>query len=125
MMCPTLLEHGFVHSAPVRIEGGREEWQVCFVGERTEIRESLDAVQENAGAEVTVQSMSSSGQPGQTPANSGSTHSPRPSARCTNTLGRRGITSGPGGVHPRSGRRSRRVEDDAARTPPEGGVEAA
>ena len=34
MLCPTLLEHGFVHSAPVRIEDGREEWQVCFVGER-------------------------------------------------------------------------------------------
>ena len=67
MLCPTLLEHGFVHSAPVRIEDGREEWQVCFVGERTEIRESLDAVQESAGAEVTVQSMSSSGQPGQSP----------------------------------------------------------
>jgi len=30
MMCPTLLEHGFVHSAPVRIEGGREEWQGVF-----------------------------------------------------------------------------------------------
>ncbi|OYR75806.1 transcriptional regulator, partial [Halorubrum sp. E3] len=39
MMCPKLLEQGFVHSAPVRIENGREEWQVCFVGERTEIRE--------------------------------------------------------------------------------------
>ncbi|OYR80371.1 transcriptional regulator, partial [Halorubrum distributum] len=67
MVCPTLLEHGFVHSAPVRIEGGREEWQVCFVGERTEIRESLDAVQEAAGAEVTVESMSSSGHAGRTP----------------------------------------------------------
>ena len=67
MVCPTLLKHGFVHSAPVRIEGGREEWQVCFVGERTEIRESLDAVQEAAGAEVTVESMSSSGHAGRTP----------------------------------------------------------
>ena len=54
-------------SSDLRIEDGREEWQVCFVGERTEIRESLDAVQESAGADVTVQSMSSSGQPGQTP----------------------------------------------------------
>ncbi|SFR45384.1 MULTISPECIES: helix-turn-helix domain-containing protein [Halorubrum] len=67
MVCPTLLEYGFVHSAPVRIEEGREEWQVCFVGERTEIRESLDAVQEAAGAEVTVESMSSSGHAGRTP----------------------------------------------------------
>ena len=67
MVCPTLLEHGFVHSAPVRIEDGREEWQVCFVGERTEIRDSLDAVQTDAGAEVTVESMSSSGYAGRTP----------------------------------------------------------
>ena len=67
MLCPTLLEHGFVHSAPVRIEDGREEWQVCFVGERTDIRDSLDAVQEVSGAEVTVESMSSSGHAGRTP----------------------------------------------------------
>ncbi len=61
MMCPTLLEHGFVHSAPVRIENGREEWQVCFVGERAEIREALDAVRADAGAKVSVESMSSTG----------------------------------------------------------------
>lgn len=61
MMCPTLLEHGFVHSAPVRIEGGSEEWQVCYVGERSEIRESLDAVREASGAEVTVESVSATG----------------------------------------------------------------
>ena len=67
MLCPTLLEHGFVHSAPVRIEDGREEWQVCFVGERTEIRASLDAVEADSGAEVTVESMSSSGHAGRTP----------------------------------------------------------
>ncbi|WP_066416406.1 helix-turn-helix domain-containing protein [Halorubrum aethiopicum] len=61
MMCPTLLENGFVHSAPVRIEDGREEWQVCFVGEHSGIRESLDAVREATGAEVNIESMSSSG----------------------------------------------------------------
>ena len=66
MVCPTLLEHGFVHSAPVRIEDGREEWQVCFVGERSEIRESLDGVREDAGAEVEIESMSSTGNGGQT-----------------------------------------------------------
>lgn len=66
MVCPTLLEHGFVHSAPVRIQDGREEWQVCFVGERTEIRDSLDAVQATAGAEVSVESMSATGYAGQT-----------------------------------------------------------
>ncbi|WP_058366811.1 helix-turn-helix domain-containing protein [Haloparvum sedimenti] len=61
MICPTLLEHGFVHSAPVRIEGGSEEWQVCYVGERAAIRDSLDAVREESGAEVTVESVSATG----------------------------------------------------------------
>lgn len=66
MMCPTLLEHGFVHSAPVRIEDGSEEWQVCYVGERSEIRDSLDDVCEASGAEVTVESVSASGSAGGT-----------------------------------------------------------
>ncbi len=66
MVCPTLLEHGFVHSAPVRIEDGREEWQVCFVGDRSDIRDSLDGVRQDAGAEVEIESMSSSGIGGRT-----------------------------------------------------------
>jgi predicted DNA binding protein len=66
MSCPTLLEHGVVHSAPVRIEYRREEWQVFFVGERAEIKGALDAVRADAGAEVTVESMSSSEHGGQT-----------------------------------------------------------
>lgn len=57
MVCPTLLEHGFVHSAPVRIEDGREEWQVCFVDDRSKIQTALDKVREQAGAEVTVDSI--------------------------------------------------------------------
>jgi len=57
MICPTLLEHGFVHSAPVRIEDGREEWQVCFVNDRTEVQEALDRVRKDAGAEITVNSI--------------------------------------------------------------------
>ena len=57
MVCPTLLEHGFVHSAPVRIEDGREEWQVCFVNDRTEVQDALDRVREEAGAEVTINSI--------------------------------------------------------------------
>ncbi|GAB7090458.1 hypothetical protein JCM18237_07290 [Halorubrum luteum] len=63
MVCPTLLEHGFVHSAPVRIEDGREEWQVWFAGERSALREALDGVREGANAEVRVESLSSSGTP--------------------------------------------------------------
>jgi len=54
MICPTLLENGFIHSAPVRIEDGREEWQVCFAGDRSETDEALENVREAAGADVSV-----------------------------------------------------------------------
>ena len=57
MVCPTLLEHGFVHSAPVRIEDGRETWQVCYAGERAAIEDALARVREDAGAEVSVEAV--------------------------------------------------------------------
>ena len=57
MVCPTLLRHGFVHSAPVRIENGREEWQLCFTGERSDIEAALDDVRGDAGAEASVVSI--------------------------------------------------------------------
>ena len=57
MVCPTLLKHGFVHSAPVRIEDGREEWQVCFVNDRTEVQDALESVRKEAGAEVAINSI--------------------------------------------------------------------
>ncbi|MFC6732842.1 helix-turn-helix domain-containing protein [Haladaptatus sp. DYSN1] len=60
MVCPTLLKYGFVHSAPVRIEDGREYWQVVFAGERSEIESQLDGVRDEAGAEVTVSRISTS-----------------------------------------------------------------
>jgi len=60
MVCPTLLEHGFVHNAPVRIENGREEWQVCFVDDRSEIDAALDRVRKDAGAEVSIDSITTS-----------------------------------------------------------------
>jgi hypothetical protein len=60
MVCPTLLEHGFVHSAPVRIEDGSEEWQVCFAGDRSDIEAALDRVRTDAGAEVSVASITGS-----------------------------------------------------------------
>ncbi|GGN96036.1 MULTISPECIES: helix-turn-helix domain-containing protein [Haloarcula] len=60
MVCPTLLEHGFVHSAPVRIEDGREEWQVCFADERSKIEPALDRVRADAGAEVSVAAITAS-----------------------------------------------------------------
>lgn len=57
MVCPTLLEHGLVHSAPVRIEGGRETWEVCFTGDRSNLDDALDGVRQDANAEVTVESI--------------------------------------------------------------------
>jgi hypothetical protein len=57
MVCPTLLEYGLVHSAPVRIEDGRETWQVCFTGDRSNLDEALDGVREDANADVSVESI--------------------------------------------------------------------
>jgi len=57
MVCPTLLKHGFVHSAPVRIQNGRETWQVCFVDARADLEDALERVREDAGAEVTIESI--------------------------------------------------------------------
>jgi hypothetical protein len=61
MVCPVLLEHGFVHSAPVRIESGREIWEVCFAGERPSIEPSLDGVREDAGADIEVKRITTAG----------------------------------------------------------------
>ncbi|RLM59256.1 transcriptional regulator [Halobellus sp. Atlit-31R] len=60
MVCPTLLEYGFIHSAPVRIEDGRERWQVCFLDDRSEIEPALDDVQRASGAEVEIDSITTS-----------------------------------------------------------------
>jgi predicted DNA binding protein len=59
MVCPTLLEHGFIHSAPVRIENGSERWQVCFADERSKMDAALDRVRDEAGADVTVAAITS------------------------------------------------------------------
>ncbi|MDG5817314.1 helix-turn-helix domain-containing protein [Natronococcus sp. A-GB7] len=64
MICPTLLENGFVHSAPVRIEDGSEKWKLCFAGDRSGIEASLDDVRETTGAEVTVTSITTADAPG-------------------------------------------------------------
>lgn len=60
MVCPSLLKYGFVHSAPARIENGRERWHVRFTGEQSEIENALDSVSEETGAELTVASITSS-----------------------------------------------------------------
>ena len=62
MVCPVLLEHGFVHSAPVRIEDGREIWEVCFAGERPSIEPSLDGVREDAGADIEIKRITTVGE---------------------------------------------------------------
>ncbi|SEO78266.1 hypothetical protein SAMN04487948_105110 [Halogranum amylolyticum] len=54
MICPVLREQGFVHGAPVRIEGGREFWEVCFAGDRRDVEPRLDDVREAAAAEIDV-----------------------------------------------------------------------
>ena len=59
MICPTLLEHGFVHSAPVRIEDGQEVWEVCFAGDRDGVERALEGVSEDGHAEVTVERITS------------------------------------------------------------------
>ncbi|ELZ85803.1 transcriptional regulator [Haloferax elongans ATCC BAA-1513] len=59
MICPRLLEQGFVHSAPTQIEGGREKWQVWFAGERTEIQGRIDKVMDCTNADIRVDSISS------------------------------------------------------------------
>ncbi|WP_410765009.1 helix-turn-helix domain-containing protein [Haloferax sp. DFSO60] len=59
MVCPKLLEQGFVHSAPTQIERGRETWQVWFAGPRDEIQDRIDAVAEASGADINIASISS------------------------------------------------------------------
>ena len=59
MICPTLLEHGFVHSAPVRIEDGREHWEVCFAGDREGIETAMDCIREDSDAELSVETITS------------------------------------------------------------------
>lgn len=59
MICPTLLEHGFVHSAPVRIEDGQEYWEVGFAGDRDGIETAIDRVCEDGNAEVSVETVTS------------------------------------------------------------------
>jgi hypothetical protein len=60
MICPKLVREGFVHSAPCRIEGGREYWQVVYAGERDHIESKLDLIREGEGADIDVARIASS-----------------------------------------------------------------
>lgn len=59
MICPTLLEHGFLHSAPVRIEDGQEYWEVCFADDREEIESAIEGVCDSSGAEISIETITS------------------------------------------------------------------
>jgi predicted DNA binding protein len=61
MICPLLLEHGFVHTEPGKIEDGREYWNVRYVGRREEIEAELDAIREQTGADIEVERIGSVG----------------------------------------------------------------
>lgn len=64
MICPVLLEHGFIHSEPVRIEDGREYWRVGFAADRSELESALDGVRVDANAEVSIERIVSTGEAG-------------------------------------------------------------
>ncbi|WP_313692070.1 helix-turn-helix domain-containing protein [Halorarum halobium] len=61
MICPLLLEHGFVHSAPCKIEDGWEYWDVRYAGERSEIETQIESVCEKTGAEIEIASIGTVG----------------------------------------------------------------
>lgn len=61
MICPHLLEHGFVHSAPGRIEDGREYWDVRYAGERSEIKSEIEAICTETGADIEIARIGSVG----------------------------------------------------------------
>jgi DNA-binding CsgD family transcriptional regulator len=61
MICPKLVREGFVHSAPCRIEDGREYWQVVYAGERDRIEPKLDVIRDEEGADIDVARIASSG----------------------------------------------------------------
>ena len=63
MICPKLVRQGFVHSAPCRIEGGREYWQVVYAGERERIEPKLEVIREEEEADIDVARIASSGSP--------------------------------------------------------------
>ncbi|MFC3477178.1 helix-turn-helix domain-containing protein [Halobacterium litoreum] len=61
MICPLLLEHGFVHSSPGRIEGGREYWNVRYAGERGDIEDELASIEKQANADIDIERIGSVG----------------------------------------------------------------
>ena len=54
-MIETLLKHGFVHDAPVRIADGREHWPVTDTVGGSDLSARIDALREESNADVTVE----------------------------------------------------------------------
>ncbi|AFK19850.1 transcriptional regulator [Haloferax mediterranei ATCC 33500] len=54
LIFPQLRKHGFVHSAPGKIEDGREYWDVRYTGTRSEIETALDAVRDSSNADIKI-----------------------------------------------------------------------
>ncbi|ELZ97014.1 transcriptional regulator [Haloferax mucosum ATCC BAA-1512] len=54
LIFPQLRKQGFVHSAPGKIEDGREYWDVRYTGTRSEIEAALDAVRDRSNADIKI-----------------------------------------------------------------------
>ncbi|AFO57198.1 MULTISPECIES: helix-turn-helix domain-containing protein [unclassified Natrinema] len=50
----TLVSHGFIHDASVRVEAGAEHWPVFVAGDRVEVRDRLDTIRAETDAEISI-----------------------------------------------------------------------
>ncbi|WP_424009464.1 helix-turn-helix domain-containing protein [Haloferax denitrificans] len=58
-MTDSLLSHGFVHDAPVRVDDGWEYWPVIDTADRDDLRERLDSLEAANQAEIIVTKVTS------------------------------------------------------------------
>ncbi|WP_222913092.1 helix-turn-helix domain-containing protein [Natrinema sp. SYSU A 869] len=50
----TLVSHGFIHDASVRVEAGAEHWPVFVADGRAEVRDRLESVRAETDAEISI-----------------------------------------------------------------------
>jgi predicted DNA binding protein len=62
-MTNSLLEYGFVHDAPVRVDDGWEYWPVIDTGDRERLRERLRSLESDEDADVVVTKIGSVSEP--------------------------------------------------------------
>ncbi|PCR92128.1 helix-turn-helix domain-containing protein [Natrinema ejinorense] len=55
----TLVSHGFIHEASVRVEGGVEHWPVFVADGRAEVRDRLEAIRAETDATISISKISS------------------------------------------------------------------